>query len=145
MFKEIINVAKAFGSAEGMANTVHIPFPPEGAQESRTVKPKKHRVSAAEEGGIKKAEQIADALLVNERSFSNENRRTISGLLAGTIGRIFQVLSERRRLSRGSTQTPTNKDAAPKTKASHVDCTTPGAPGALEGQRRGSRRPPGAV
>lgn len=28
MFKEIINVAKAFGSAEGMANTVHIPFPP---------------------------------------------------------------------------------------------------------------------
>lgn len=53
MFEEIINVAKAFGSAEGMANTVHIPFPPEGAQKSRTVRPKMHRVSAAR-GGKKK-------------------------------------------------------------------------------------------
>lgn len=66
MFKDIINVAKAFGSAEGMANTVRFPFPPEGAQESRTVKPKMHRVSAAKEGGIKKAKQIADGLLVNK-------------------------------------------------------------------------------
>lgn len=67
MFKEIINVAKAFGSAEGMANTVHIPFPPpEGAQESRTVEPKMQQVSAAIEGGIKKAKQTADALLVNK-------------------------------------------------------------------------------
>lgn len=66
MFQEIINVAKAFGSAEGMANTLHIPFPPEGAQESRTVKPKMHRVSAAKEGGMKEAKQIADVLLVNK-------------------------------------------------------------------------------
>lgn len=49
-----------------MANTVHIPFPPEGAQERRTVKPKMHRVSAAKEGAIKKAKQIADVLLVNK-------------------------------------------------------------------------------
>lgn len=62
----MINVARALGSAEGMANTVHIPFPPEGAQESRRVKPKMQRVSVVTEGGIKQAKQIADVLLVNK-------------------------------------------------------------------------------
>lgn len=67
MFKEIINVAKAFGSPERKANTVHIPFPPQDHQESCTVKPTMRRVSVCEkEKRLNKYETCAS--LINEVS-----------------------------------------------------------------------------
>lgn len=62
MFKEIINVAKAFGSPERKANTVHIPFPPEGNQESCTVKSKMCRVSVANRKRLNKYETRASLI-----------------------------------------------------------------------------------
>lgn len=55
MFKEIINVAKAFGSPGRKANTVHIPFPLGATRKVVQCNQKMHRVSVAKR---KKAQQI---------------------------------------------------------------------------------------